>query len=165
MNRLAAVHEAFCNALSRISGPSQGYFHDLGGRVYPLMKLPAAGQRTPYVCVPLVEDRPRYVPQGEQGAYMRTVTWRVFTYVTEHSTKRDRSTEVRDLLHLRDDVLLAIAKGSAHGTPLADAGVIVEPADSDGAVAGWPIDGGDYGSDEVAFDVSQLISTEGLAIE
>jgi len=97
-------YSALFIALRGINGRAGGYYHDLGGRIYPRLIRPEDGLKVqlPFACLPLVETTPQY-ETTDSG--LVACTWRLSVFAFVNETQRGLDSDISEqCLKLHDDI-------------------------------------------------------------
>lgn len=145
------AYSALITALKQIT-TANGYYNQVGNRVYPKLVRPETGMKLPYVCVIPEPDQP---VDEDRGTYlMARWRFRISAFVAGSESMAEATSSSKAVLQMYDDLLRAVKPWSAGGVlPLNSAAVAdVTPAGKD-IFAGIP-DGYSYGETSLIVDLS-----------
>lgn len=143
------ANEAFEKALERIAGPSNGFYTNIGKRVYPGYYEPAPQEQTPYLCVPSVREDGEYHEGEEETAYQARWLRRVFGFIVETSQEPRKPNAPRQVRRLKHDIEKVFRDDPTLGGNVALVKCVGWDID-----AGWPMEGVQHGKVELVFEIT-----------
>ena len=156
---IAISSPARCPALRQIT-TANGYYHNVGTRVYPKLVRPDAGLKVPFICVipepeqPVSEDRSTYL--------MARWRFRITMFVSGSESMAEATSTAKAVLEGYDDLLRATKPWSSGGVqPLNSAAVSDVTETSKEIFAGVP-DGYSYGEATMVVDLSVPLTDANL---